>query len=171
MNTRTPPLILISMFLLPYPALSNDDRNDDERRTFDFNGHLSGEQEVTPPSAPSTPSLGVSTDTSGTILVRVSSDLSSLQFRLVVRDGADVTQAHLHCGRAGQNGPVVVFLAPLTEQGRDVDGLLAQGTRRNEKYARNSSRGTAMVRRRVTTTEHEASMVSLAALSASLTRG
>jgi hypothetical protein len=122
----------MSMFLLPYPALSNDDRNDDERGTFDFTGHLSGEQEVTPPSAPSTPSLGVSTDTSGTILVRVSKDLSSLQFRLVVRNGADVTQAHLHCGRAGQNGPVVVFLAPLTEQGRDVDGLLAQGTRRNE---------------------------------------
>ena len=132
MNTCTRPLIVTSILLLPCLAISNDGRDEGEQETFDFQSHLSGEQEVTPPTAPSTPSLGVSTDTSGTILVRVSEDLSSLEFRLVVRDGTDVTQAHLHCGRAGQNGPVVVFLAPLTEQGRDVDGLLARGTRRNE---------------------------------------
>lgn len=57
----------------------------------------------------------------------------SAHFRLVVRDGVDVTQAHLHCARAGINGPIVSFLFPLQlDPGVDVDGLLAEGTLDNE---------------------------------------
>ena len=93
MNTRTRPLILASMLLLPALAISSDDRKDGGQGTFDFRSHLSGAQEVTPPAAPATPSLGVNTETSGKVLVRVSKDLSSLQFNLVVRNIASLTAA------------------------------------------------------------------------------
>jgi CHRD domain len=38
-----------------------------------------------------------------------------------------ITQAHLHCGTAGANGPVVAFLFGLVEEGVAVDGNLASG--------------------------------------------
>jgi hypothetical protein len=104
----------------------------EDHYTFDLDARLSGEQEVTPPSAPSVPSLGVITDAKAKVRVDVAKDLSSFRFQLTVRNGNDVTQAHLHCGRPGQNGPVVVFLSALNAQGQDVNGVLARGTRRNE---------------------------------------
>jgi CHRD domain len=104
----------------------------EDHYTFDLDARLSGAQEVTPPSAPSVPSLGVITDARATVRVEVEKNLSSFRFRLIVRNGNDVTQAHLHCGRPGQNGPVVVFLSALNVQGQDVNGVLAHGTRRNE---------------------------------------
>jgi hypothetical protein len=45
-----------------------------------------------------------------------------------VLDGVAVTQAHLHCGAAGQNGPVVVFLFGFIPGGFDVDGQIARFT-------------------------------------------
>jgi hypothetical protein len=104
----------------------------ENRHTFDLQAQLSGAQEVTPPAAPTIPSLGVITDASARVTIQVEKDLSSFRFRLVVRDGNDITQAHLHCGRPGQNGPVVVFLSALNAEGQDVNGLLSQGTRGNE---------------------------------------
>lgn len=39
-----------------------------------------------------------------------------------------VRVAHFHCGRAGENGPVVVDLFGPVDAGVDVDGELAEGT-------------------------------------------
>ena len=108
-------------------ASAQDD--DDE---FTFQAFLSGAQEVTPPDAPATPSLGVATEASGRTRIEFSRNLAEFEFRLDVRNGRRVTQAHLHCGRAGENGPVVVFLSDLNADGADVNGTLARGTRRNE---------------------------------------
>src|SRR5688572_9194443 len=107
-------------------AAITDDRRHDHDAELKFQASLVGEQEVTPPAAPTTPTPGVVTETSASVRVKFSKDLSSFSYLLVVRNGLLVTQAHLHCGRPGQNGPVVVFLAPLTG-GADVNGVLGSG--------------------------------------------
>jgi hypothetical protein len=129
MNTRASYLILAGSWLLPWSASNGQDG---EVVTFDLSARLSGAQEVTPPDAPTTPSPGVTTQASGEVQVSVAEDLSSFAFVLNVSNGTGITQAHLHCGRPGQNGPVIVFLSALNEQGQDVNGLLAEGTRTNE---------------------------------------
>jgi CHRD domain len=69
-----------------------------------FEADLSGAQEVTNPAG------GVVTDTTGTITVEFDRALTRAQFRITVRNGTGITQAHFHCGPAGVNGPVVAFL-------------------------------------------------------------
>jgi hypothetical protein len=108
----------------------------------EFHANLSGAQEATPPppSSPSTPSLGVDTATSGRLDLILAPDLSSITFQLTVQNGVGVTQAHLHCALPGENGPVVVTLAPLNDQGADVNGLLAEGTRANADIEETAAR-------------------------------
>jgi hypothetical protein len=80
-----------------------------------FKSNLSGAQEAT------TPPGGVDTDTSGEIVVRFDKALSKAEFRIVVRNGTGITQAHFHCSPAGVNGPVVAFLfGPAAPPGIDV---------------------------------------------------
>ncbi len=69
-----------------------------------FKADLSGAQEVTSPAG------GVVTDTSGTITIEFDKALTNAQFRITVRSGTGITQAHFHCASAGVNGPVVAFL-------------------------------------------------------------
>lgn len=128
MNTHVSRLALAGTLALVMGSSSAGEKH----YTFDLDARLSGEQEVTPPAAPSVPSLGVITDARARVRVEVAKDLSLFRFRLIVRNGNDVTQAHLHCGRPGQNGPVVVFLSAFNPQGQDVNGVLAHGVRRNE---------------------------------------
>jgi hypothetical protein len=97
-------------------------------KTFNFGATLSGAQEPMPASAPATPSLGVTTQTTGTLEVKVMPDLSSLTFRLDVQNGAGVTGASLQCSPPGDNGPLVVVLSPPNTQGGNVSGTLASGT-------------------------------------------
>lgn len=69
-----------------------------------FEAGLSGAQEVT------TPAGGVVTGTTGTIEVEFDEALTTAKFRLAVRNGAQITQAHFHCASAGVNGVIVAFL-------------------------------------------------------------
>ncbi len=92
--------------------------------TLEFEAVLSGAQEVPE----------VVTDTTGEIKVKFNEALSEAEFRLVVRDGVAVTQAHFHCGRPGLNGPVVIFLFGFVPAGVDVDGKLAEGTLTNAGF-------------------------------------
>ena len=79
---------------------------------FRFEAQLRGENEVPP----------VTTDTRGRFEVHLSSDGSSAEYTLRVSDGVRLQQAHFHCGQAGVNGPVIVFLAGVHLPGWDVDG-------------------------------------------------
>ncbi len=129
MNVHVTRFAAIGGLLMLSAAAAHDTDDDD---SYAFRAVLSGAQEVTPPDAPATPSLGVTTNTSAQARVEFARNLSSFRFSLNVRNGRGVTQAHLHCGRPGQNGPVIVFLAPLNADGADVNGAFARGTRRNE---------------------------------------
>ena len=64
----------------------------------------------------------VTTDTSGKVAIKFNETLTAAEFSLTVRKGVRITQAHIHCGPAGQNGPIIVFLAGFHEKGWDVDG-------------------------------------------------
>jgi hypothetical protein len=78
-----------------------------------FEATLVGTEEVPP----------VQTATKGKALVVFNADDTAASFRLQVRRGVRITQAHIHCAPQGVNGPIVAFLAGLNSQGYDVDGF------------------------------------------------
>ena len=113
---------LVAVMGLSQPAYTDDD-DDDGGNSLRFRSDLSGAQEVPVP---------VVTRTTGRIRIDFDRGLTKADFRLRVNDGEKVTQAHIHCGRAGVNGPVVAFLFGFVPGGVDVDGRLARGTLTNE---------------------------------------
>ena len=64
----------------------------------------------------------VPSQTLGVALLSTSQSETRVNIQMFVFNGDAVTQAHIHCGDVGQNGPIVVFLAGLIAQGHDVDG-------------------------------------------------
>jgi hypothetical protein len=78
----------------------------------EFIAKLSGNNEVPP----------VVTNTSGKATIQFNDLETAAEFKLTIHDGVRITQAHIHCGAVGVNGPIVVFLAGLITQGLDVDG-------------------------------------------------
>ena len=82
---------------------------------LEFKALLNGDNEA-PPVGP------VVTDTTGKFEIEFNEDFSEAEFRLKVRDGIRVTQAHIHCAPEGVNGPIVAFLAGFHSNGWDVDG-------------------------------------------------
>jgi hypothetical protein len=77
-----------------------------------FQARLTGDQEVPP----------VATDTTGRFEILVNKDQTAGEYTLRVDSGVRVTQSHFHCGPAGVNGPIIVFLAGFHAPGWDVDG-------------------------------------------------
>jgi hypothetical protein len=83
---------------------------------FNFVAPLSGDEEVPP------------VDTNATGLARFQlHDEDALDFMVIVANIDNITQAHIHCGAEGVNGPVVVFLFGLGP-GVTVNGILSEGT-------------------------------------------
>ena len=103
-------LLLVSLALVPGAAFGQPETS--------ITSAASGAQEVPK----------VVTRTKGTLDLRFRPDLAAASYSLVVRRGKDIFQAHLHCGVAGTNGPVVAFLYPGPTV--DVNGLLASGVLR-----------------------------------------
>lgn len=79
---------------------------------------LSGDNEVPP----------VTTAGTGKARFILNEDQTELSFLLEVANVDSVTQAHIHQGSAGENGPVGVFLFGLVEGGGPVNGVLSSGT-------------------------------------------
>ena len=66
----------------------------------------------------------VMTDTSGDFRLAYDDFDGTAIYRIRLRDGLRVFMAHIHCGLAGANGPIVVWLAgnPGEDRAWDVDG-------------------------------------------------
>ena len=78
----------------------------------EFSAKMSGDQEVPP----------VLTDAEGRFQIEFDRELTEGKFRLRLTDAVRITQAHIHCGPVGVNGPIVAFLAGFHNRGWDVDG-------------------------------------------------
>jgi hypothetical protein len=84
-----------------------------------FTVPLSGDEEV-PPRA---------TQARGVAIFQLSPEGTTLSYRLIGANIENVVQAHIHCGAAGVNGPVVAFLSgPAPAGGGRTNGPLAEGT-------------------------------------------
>jgi hypothetical protein len=83
-----------------------------------FTAHLSGINEV-----PAVNSKGA-----GQAIFKLNKDGTELHYKLIVANTKNITQAHIHCGEPGVNGPVVVFLFGLVPGGVNQNGVLAEGT-------------------------------------------
>ena len=93
---------------------------------FNLGTHLTGDEEVPP----------VDTRAQGQAVFRVSADGSSVDFRLIASNIDNVTQAHIHCGASGTNGPIRMWLYPVIgptgaagpNASGPQNGVLASGT-------------------------------------------
>jgi hypothetical protein len=74
------------------------------------------------------------TNASGIAMFSLRNDRESLDYHVNVEGITNVVQAHIHLGRAGSNGPIVVWLYPTTSPpaappgGGASHGLLSRGT-------------------------------------------
>lgn len=125
-------LLALPFAALSIPLLAAFSGNQGNDRVF--RADLSGDQEVPP----------VMTDTSGELRIQFARDYSSAELRLDVNDGERITQAHFHCGEAGVNGPVVVFLAGFHANGWDVDGRWIDNVTITDQNIVNTACGTTL---------------------------
>ena len=79
----------------------------DQPRTY--SAELSGEEQVPP----------VETDASGHATFEVNEDGTEVEYEVHVESICNVTQAHIHLGEEGENGPVIVWLYP--EEGEEPE--------------------------------------------------
>jgi hypothetical protein len=86
-----------------------------------FRTHMSGGEEV-PANA---------SQAQGQAIFQVSRDGTEISYKLIVANIENVTQAHIHLGPAGMNGPVIVWLYPSGPPAQLIpgrsQGVLAEG--------------------------------------------
>ncbi|CAN5896340.1 CHRD domain-containing protein [soil metagenome] len=90
-------------------------------RSGNYHAHASGREEV-----PANNSRA-----QGQAMFRLSADGTELNYKLIVANIQNVTQAHIHNAPAGQNGPIVVWLYPSSPPAMLIpgrfNGELAEG--------------------------------------------
>ena len=92
--------------------------------------HMTGAEEVCPTCTVSTPA---DSRAQGEAIFRVRADGSTVDFRLIASNIDNVFMAHIHCGAAGVNGPIQIWLYPPSGMpgpsgSGPQNGVLASGT-------------------------------------------
>jgi hypothetical protein len=77
-----------------------------------FGTALSGREENPP----------VPTNARGSAIFTLNDDGTELAYKLIVANIDNVTQAHIHCGPAGVNGPIVLWLYPSAPPSQLIAG-------------------------------------------------
>lgn len=112
MKTRRTPSVLQSLLIMTVLlTLSGFAFSSDSNR---FKAELSGAEEVPP----------VATETTGEVNLKINRPQTIIKFELEIEDATDILGApalgaHIHCAPAGENGPVVAFLAGEVSGGFD----------------------------------------------------
>ncbi len=70
----------------------------------------------------------VATKTSGEAIFKLAKGGKELVYELKVKDGDNVTAAHIHAGKKGEEGPPVVPIFGGTKKEGMFSGVLAKGT-------------------------------------------
>lgn len=96
--------------------------------------HLSGDNEPFTPATPTSPTPADSQG-QGQAIIQIADDDQSFTYKLIASNIENITQAHIHCGPAGMNGPIMIWLYPsvtatsaLAGGAGRQDGVLAEGT-------------------------------------------
>jgi len=97
--------------------------------------HMTGAEEVFMPVPPST-ATPADSRAQGEAIFRVNGDGTSVDFRLIASNIDNVIMSHIHCGLAGANGPIRMWLypvvgpagAPAASGAGPQNGVLASGT-------------------------------------------
>jgi hypothetical protein len=93
--------------------------------------HLSGDEEpaIAGPIQPS------ESHAQGQAHFKFANDGQSFDYKLIASNISNIVQAHIHCGPAGQNGPIMIWLYPgptanaaLSPGAGPHNGVLAEGT-------------------------------------------
>lgn len=106
---------LYSLLMIPLLVVGPQFVLADRLDEMEFEATLTGNEQVP----------AVITNTTGEFEIEFNDDQDMAEIELKVRDGIDVTAAHLHFGKIGTNGPAIVSLFE-NAGGVDVDGRLAR---------------------------------------------
>ena len=97
--------------------------------------HLTGSEEILIPAPPAGAPTPADSHAQGQALFQIADDGLSFDYKLIASNIENITQAHIHCGPAGSNGPIIVWLYPsptsiaaLPSGAGRHDGVLAEGT-------------------------------------------
>jgi hypothetical protein len=82
-----------------------------------FFASLSGLEEVPP----------VQTNARGDAVFTINEDEKMMEYRLIIHNLLNFTEAHIHLGRRGENGPVVAFLFGPVDPGISVIQGIVRG--------------------------------------------
>ena len=97
--------------------------------------HMTGAEEVFTPVPPST-AAPADSRAQGEAIFRVNGDGTAVDFQLIASNIDNVIMSHIHCGLAGANGPIRMWLYPVIGPSGAAapsgagphDGVLASGT-------------------------------------------
>jgi hypothetical protein len=97
--------------------------------------HLTGSEEVLIPAPPPGAPTPADSHAQGQALFKIADDSLSFDYKLIASNLDNIIMAHIHCGQAGTNGPIIVWLYPSATASGPVaggagrhDGVLAEGT-------------------------------------------
>jgi hypothetical protein len=127
MHTIQVTVLLTGLAFAPLLAAGPVSANGEGGAKGEFRASLTGAQEVTDPPG------GVDTEARGRGTLGFDRGLTEAEVELSVADLVDVQGAHIHCGGAGENGPIIVDFGVILAGA--VDGEIVETTLGNADIA------------------------------------